>query len=545
MSLAPQSYVGPRDAPPLPTAVPSPGRPPSRAGWTLAVLAALLVGAVWMISKLQPTQPKVEPFTATRTATVSSGMVAETVRLTGVTAAENFASLITPQLRGSRTDRLRDNSPNLNTSTPTAAVASNANAGSSSSSTSSSSTALKSATTRSGGGLIGSTGSASTAAANAPASNAFGASGLGTAADSLGGGTPGSGGGNGFNLVLQEVVKPGSPVKKGQVVGEFDRQYMLLRLEDYRSSVNQSEAALRKRKADLEISRRAHDQLIASAKASMEKAKLDLKTIPVLSVMDAERTRLNAEQTEAKYNQLLTETKFVQISEQADIRNAELDLQQSKLELHRAELNVDRMAIKAPIDGLAIMQSIFRGGEFGQIQKGDQLWPGMFFMNVVNPTSMIVSATVNQVDVDRLRVGSKATVRFDAYPGLELPAHVDSVAAAAKPGGQRATFVREVPVRIKIDRMDPRVAPDLSVSADVTIQAESTLSPTVPVAALFTDGSLGKIYVMAKTNAGWERREITLGLRNRLVAAVRSGLRPGDVVAVGQFDRGKGEATGN
>ncbi len=48
------------------------------------------------------------------------------------------------------------------------------------------------------------------------------------------------------------------PVKKGDVVAEFDRQYMLTRLDDYTFSVSQLEASIRKMKAELEVSRNAH-----------------------------------------------------------------------------------------------------------------------------------------------------------------------------------------------------------------------------------------------------------------------------------------------
>jgi len=56
----------------------------------------------------------------------------------------------------------------------------------------------------------------------------------------------------------------------------------------------------------------------------------------------------------------------------------------SEIELRRAEANAGGMLVKAPLDGIAVMQTIFRGGDLGQIQQGDQLWPGMNFMTVVD-----------------------------------------------------------------------------------------------------------------------------------------------------------------
>lgn len=332
-------------------------------------------------------------------------------------------------------------------------------------------------------------------------------------------------------LVLQELVAPGSYVKKGDVVAEFDRQYMLNRLDDYRASLEQAEAGMRILESDLEVEKKAHEQLIEVAKADLEKAQIDLKTVPVQSAIMTEHLKLNAEEAEARLKQRLAETKFKEVSYAAQRRIAEIEHREAGIELRRAEANAERMVVRAPMDGVTVMQSIFRGGEFGQIQKGDMLSPGMMFMRIVDPSSMLVNAVINQVDVELIRVGAKARVRFDAYPDLELPAHVYSVGAMPKSGGFRANYVKEVPVVLKLDKTDPRVIPDLSVSADVVIDREDQ-AVLAPLAAIFGEPGAGNPYVFVQQPSGWERRKVELGLTNHVMAAVRSGLRAGEVIAV-------------
>lgn len=318
---------------------------------------------------------------------------------------------------------------------------------------------------------------------------------------------------------------------KGDDVAEFDRQYMLLRVDDYKASVVESEDTLTKRRADLEASHKAHDQLVEAAKGELDKARLDLKTIPVLSDIDAARARLAAQQADAKYRQLLQEVPFVLASEQADTKNSEFDLEESRLELKRAEANVYKMIYNAPIDGLVVMQSVWRGADLAQIQQGDQLWPGQFFMEIVDPRSMVVNATVNQVDAERVRIGQKARVHFDAYPDLVLPAHVDAVAAMTKPGMFRAQFVKDVAVRVKIDSMDKRVIPDLSASVDIVEESEAHAGAVAPLGSIFRDPDSRRPYAWVHTGFGWRRREIEVGIRNNVAAAV-NGLQVGDVVAL-------------
>ncbi|GAB4373141.1 MAG: HlyD family secretion protein [Bryobacter sp.] len=331
-------------------------------------------------------------------------------------------------------------------------------------------------------------------------------------------------------MVLQDLVKPGTMVKKGDVVAEFDRQYMLLRLDDYRSNMETAKALLAQQRANLALARKTHELNVEKAKAAVEKAKLDLRTLPVLSQIDAEKARLALEEAEAQYKQQLAEGKEIDKAEKAQMRYAELEFKTLELELRRAEQNAERMVSRANIDGMTVMQNVFRGGEFAQIQAGDQIYPGQFFMQIVDPNSMVINATVNQVDADRLRVGGKAKVRFDAYPDLEVPAHVVNIAAVPKSGGFRANFVREIPVLLKIDVMDTKIIPDLSCSVDVMLESEEE-STIAPLAGIFEEASSGKKFVYVREGVAWLRREVEVGLQNYLMASVK-GLRKGDVIAL-------------
>ena len=313
-------------------------------------------------------------------------------------------------------------------------------------------------------------------------------------------------------------------------MAEFDNQDMLTRLDDYKVQVSQAEASMRSIQAQLEVIRDVHQQSIRVAKAELDKARLDLKTIPVRSAIDTELLGLAAEETEARYKQLLIEVKFMEASLNAQRRLAQLNLDEEKSEARRIQLDVDRMSMRAPIDGIVVMQSTWRGGEQGQIERGDQLHPGQPFMQIVDTDSMVVNAAVNQADSEIMRIGAKARVRFDAYPDLELPASVYSIGAMTKTVGLRASFVKEIPVSLKLQVVDPRVIPDLSVSVDVVLGAEQK-AVVAPIESIFRDGSAAKPFVFLRRPSGWERREVELGVTNYIAAAVRSGLNPGDVVA--------------
>jgi len=544
-----------------PTAVPSheDERRPTSKSLILLVLVAVCGGGYWLWQKQEAIDKQAaEVREGVRTATVQSGTVEKTKRLAGVTAAEKFVSLIAPQIRGSRSGRGRGGFSLAGMESSSVAAlpalggggARSGGSGSSSGSAAAAGAAGSLASTGGGAartfGGSGATRAASSRVASSGGGGArsatgggggtsasVGSDGLGSTSRELGsglGGPSGGGGGGDFTLVLQNLVKPGTIVKQGDTVAEFDRQYMLQRLEDYQATMETAKAQLAQQKANLELTRFTHNQNVEKAKGALEKAKLDMKTLPVLSAIDAERVKLTLEEAEAQYKQQLAEGKFIDAQEKAQLKYAELEFKTLQIEYQRSQQNADRMLAKANIAGMTVMQNIFRGSEFAQIQQGDQIYPGQFFMQVVDPNSMIINATVNQVDGEQLRIGMKARVRFDAYPGLEVPAHIINIAAVPKSGGMRASFVREIPVRLKIDQMDKRIIPDLSCSVDVVMLEEKD-AVLAPLAGVFADEETGKRVVYIKNGEAWDRREVEVSLENYLVASVK-GLNKGDVIAL-------------
>jgi len=338
-----------------------------------------------------------------------------------------------------------------------------------------------------------------------------------------------SAGGSDFNLVLLHLIKAGAHVKKDEVVAQFDPTYQLLRLDDYKDAVIQTNNSIRKLIANLAANKEAHDQTVRAAKAAWDQAALDLRKTPVQAAIDAENAKLTAEQNQATYKQLVFEDSLVVESQAATIRVSELQKDQMAIELQRAEGNVKRMEMHSPMDGIAVMASIIRNGEWGQVREGDQVNAGQPFLTVVDPSSMVLDASVNQVDAEDLRLGMKATIHLDAYPDVELPAVLEGIGAMSKTSTFRASYVSSIPVRFKIQKNDSRVIPDLTGSADVMLGAE-TDTLILPRSAVFDEN--GGSFVYVESPEGWVKKQVEPGLRNYTQVAIRSGLRKGDTVAL-------------
>jgi HlyD family secretion protein len=332
-------------------------------------------------------------------------------------------------------------------------------------------------------------------------------------------------------LVLISLAKSGAFIKKGELVAEIDAQGVKDHADDVHALVVQAEGDIRKRIADQAIEAESLQQSLRQAKAAMEKAKLDFGAQEIRTAIDQELLKLSVEEAEATYNELLQEVKILKVSHTAQIRILELtkDRHQRHRDRHRAD--VDRFKIFAPMNGLVVMQSIWRGGDMGQVQIGDQVSPGQLFMKIVDTNNMQLEATVNQVESEEIRIGQQAEVHFDAFPDLKMKGRVYSIAALAVSGWRQNYYIRAIPVNIAIQSSDPRLIPDLSASGNIQMETrQNTLA--VPQEAVF--GDTGKPMVYVKQGARFVPRQVALGPKNNTQVAVLSGLAAGDEIALQQ-----------
>ena len=155
MSGASLPSLVPKPASAPPVTEPAVKRPKSRRGlWALLFVLLAAGGAYWLqFSSVDTAGGKSGPV-VTRTAAIAQVRLDKTIRLTGTTGAENFVSLVTPQLRGSRGGGGRDTGSKTYSSggNPNLVIPSNAGRGSSSAS----STASSSSADASGSGPVAS-----------------------------------------------------------------------------------------------------------------------------------------------------------------------------------------------------------------------------------------------------------------------------------------------------------------------------------------------------------------------------------------------------
>jgi len=229
------------------------------------------------------------------------------------------------------------------------------------------------------------------------------------------------------SLVITKLVGPGSTVKAGDLVVEFDRQEQIKNALDRRAELQDLEQQIAKRDAQ-ERAARAHDDTEMSlAESAIGRAQLEMVKNEMLPKINAEKNAQALEQAQATLQQLKATYLLKRRAAAADLRILEIRRDRAASAARQAAGNADRMAIRAPIGGMAVVKTIWKGNSMADVQEGEEVRAGVPVLDIVNPSAMRVRARVNQADVNELRVGQAVRVGLDAYPDLAFDGRVAQI----------------------------------------------------------------------------------------------------------------------
>lgn len=346
--------------------------------------------------------------------------------------------------------------------------------------------------------------------------------------------------------IIELPFKEGAVVKKGDLL-------VKIRPDTYQSQVEQQEANLVAAKANA-----------VQAKSQLVKAQDDFKRTDdlfhkqLMSDADFSAAKTNVEVGQANYDNAL-----------AQIRRTEGALSQARDLLNKT-------IIYSPMNG-AISAL---GSEVGERVVGTGSFAGTEIMRVADLSTMEVRVKVNENDVVNVKIGDKASITIDAYPGRTFTGAVteisssaqNSTAGAASTQVTNADEVSNFQVKIRISDHDVNLRPGMSATADIATQTVENVvavpiqSVTVRAAGGMTTEDLqkknakeaqeksgnelelvaerenarrlaGKLerIVFIKNGSKVKAQKVETGIADNTSIQVKSGVKAGDEVVSGSY----------
>ncbi len=301
----------------------------------------------------------------------------------------------------------------------------------------------------------------------------------------------------------------------GRVTGVFFTEGMRVHKGFVLATLDDSDAqrALASAKAD----RRATQASILDLQVQLKNAQIELHR--------AQELRAAGVQTQ----EALDNATMAVNSLQAKIDYTKEQVLAADARIQEAQQAVDNTVISAPFDGIIVSKDAQVGEMVSPISAGGG-FTRTGIATIVDMASNEIEVDVNENYIARVKPGQEVNAVLDAYPDWKIPCHVRTIIPTAD--RQKAT----VEVRIKFDKLDPRILPDMGVKVtflgeEAKQSQKAPVGVMVPQSAVRDDNGQKIVYLVKGDHV--ERHAVKVGTSSGAQTHILAGLAPGDTVVVG------------
>ncbi len=274
--------------------------------------------------------------------------------------------------------------------------------------------------------------------------------------------------------VLERPVDEGQTVEAGQLLARLDARDLEQQVAMRRAEAATARAALDamlagSRKEEIAASRAALDQATADLRRlEPDEARIrDLQRQGILSVRDYEASRAALEAARGKVQQADQQYLLVRKGpRKEDIEQARARFEEARQALALAETQLGYATLKAPSAGVILSKNI---------EPMEYVSPGTPVVTMADLRQVWVRAFVEETDLGRVKVGQKAYVTTDTFPGKRYEGRVAFIASEAEFTPKAVQTRKErtrLVYRIKIDISNPamELKPGMPVDAEILLE---------------------------------------------------------------------------
>jgi RND family efflux transporter MFP subunit len=334
---------------------------------------------------------------------------------------------------------------------------------------------------------------------------------------------------------IVKLIESGRPVKKGEVVVEFDAAQQEQNVLERTTTVRTADSEIVQTKATHTIENEADSMNLMTAQYNVERAKLEASKAEIVSEIDGAKNRIQVGVSEGEQKQVETSIESRKVSHEADLERLAQKKDKTVRDVAQAKDYLSKMVIIAPIDGIVnVLPNFKSGGSFGQsppgFKEGDRAWTGAAIAEIPDLSEMRMELKLEEVDRGKMTLGELVRIRVDAIPEKEFTATLDWISPIAALifrgfGSSDKVF----PCRATLKNLDPRLRPGMSASAEIVIERQPN-ALLIPSRASFLQKGKPAVYV--QKGQQFIVRPIEVGRRNEEDLVVLGGLKEGELVTL-------------
>lgn len=323
-------------------------------------------------------------------------------------------------------------------------------------------------------------------------------------------------------LVAGVAVRQGQSVAKGAVLAVMDTREARGELASAQARIEETEAALKqlegggRQREIVEI-----DQGLRQRALEIAQTEKDLAAVERLVARNAapavEATQMRDRLAALRLQAAALEARKPALVAAADLAAARARLREAQAAAEAARRRIELGTVRAPLSGVVYQL---------EARVGAYLSPGALVANIGQTGTLKVLVYVDEPELGRVHQSMPVKITWDALDNRSWAGIVERTPTQVVPLGTRQ--VGEVECRIANEQGD--LLPGTNVNVRIlTKKADSVL--LTPKEAIRRKEGITGVYVIENGQLGW--RPVTLGAGNVTSVVVTSGLRAGEVVALG------------
>jgi HlyD family secretion protein len=325
---------------------------------------------------------------------------------------------------------------------------------------------------------------------------------------------------------IARMATEGIALPKGQPALAFDTSELTRKLEEKQNEQAAVAAEIGKKQADAALSRKNEELNIAEAEGKLRKAELlAARSEELTGSLELALARLDFQLAQKGVAYQRAKAEATRRQDRQDLEALRFRQQAADERVSEIQLALPQLQVVAPRDGTVIYISNWNN----QKKKvGDAVWRGEKVLQTAALDEMRARGEIDEVDVSKLAVGQRVTLRLEAYPDVEYKGSVKGIGRLVErksPDNPR----RIVRTEIDIDHTEPlRMRPGMRFrgTAETERIAQAVL---IPMSAIFLTEHGPVAY--RQRGMSVEPVPLTLGRSNPEYAEVVAGLSEGDQVA--------------
>jgi len=332
--------------------------------------------------------------------------------------------------------------------------------------------------------------------------------------------------GNYWQFQIVNLAPEGKQVKKGDTLIMFDAQKVMEDLQRFQSELDQSNKEIEKTRAQIDLERRNLEAKLAAAENKLEKSKLkEVTTSSIASANDIEKDKLELEQATREVRLLKEQLEWHAKSSEATYKIIESKKARAQNKVGEIQQALANFQSKADRDGVVIYKTKWNGERF---KVGESVWMGQPILEIPELQTILAEAFVPEVDVGKIKVGQRAEITIDAFPGRAFTGTVQSIGRLIRPKSWDIPN-KILETQIKLDNLDTSIMrPNMSVRIKIEVNSiDDCIAVPLRAVRITAEGAM----VRVKTENGWHEQRVKLGDSNGTEVVVTEGLNVGDRVA--------------